>query len=195
MMKKAILFVFVCLSTAPLLISQEYMFDEGHTFVQFSVNRFGAVNVIGRFNAFNGTITYDEANQIISKANFSIDVESIDTGHKVRDGHLQGTIWLDVENHPQITFSASSFSKAETGFMATGQLTIKGVTKEVELPFEMSGPEVDPTQTRAIGLSSAIIINRHDYGISLAKLMKNGLPFIGNEVEIRIEALAILDEE
>jgi polyisoprenoid-binding protein YceI len=195
MMKKAILFVFVCLSAAPLLISQEYLFDDGHTFVQFSVNRFGAVDVIGRFNKFSGTLNYDEASQMISKADFSVDVESIDTGHKIRDGHLQGTIWLDVENHPQITFSAASFSKTETGFNAAGVLTIKGVAKEVEIPFQMSGPEVDPTQTKAIGVSTELIINRHDYGISLSKLMKNGLPFIGNDVKIRIDALAIQSKE
>jgi polyisoprenoid-binding protein YceI len=194
-MKKIAILIFTFLSFSTISVSQNFTFDEGHTFVQFSVNRFGAVNVIGRFNAFNGTLTFDEANQMISQADFSIDVESIDTGHKVRDGHLQGAIWLDVENHPQITFSASSFSKTETGFNATGLLTIKGVAKEVEIPFQMRGPEVDPSQTKAIGVSTEIMINRHDYGISLSKLMNNGLPFIGNEVKIRIEALAIEAKE
>ena len=125
--------------------AQEYVIDKGHTFVQFAVNRFATIDVQGRFNDFSGNVTFDEEKAMITEANFSINVESLDTGHDIRDGHLKGEIWLDAAKHPTITFESSSIEETEDGFVANGSLTIKGKTNQVALPFTVNGPFVDPT--------------------------------------------------
>lgn len=173
-----------------ILPAQTFEIDKVHTFVQFAVKRFAAVDVHGRFNDYSGTITYDPASKMITSASFTINVESIDTGHDVRDGHLKGDIWLGAAAHPTITFKADSFNKDGEGYIATGELTIKGVANTVELPFAMTGPAVDPTKQTTNGISTAITINRQDYGITFSKLMDNGKLFIGNDVAITINALA-----
>ena len=170
---------------------QSFDIDPGHTFISFSVNRFATVDVKGRFNDFSGNVQFDEETGMISAASLTIDVKSIDTGHDVRDGHLMGATWLDADNYPKIQFDAKSFKKVDGGFEATGELTIHGTTNEVSIPFEMTGPAVDPTKTTAIGISGTLVLDRQDYGISFSRLMDNGKLFIGNEVRIGIDALAI----
>ena len=188
-MKKYFCYLFILMMSGLQVNAQEFVIDKGHTFVQFSVNRFATVDVQGRFNDFSGTITYDEESEMITAADFSIDVGSIDTGHDVRDDHLKGQIWLDAEKYPTIAFSATEIEKTDKGYLATGELTIKGKSNVVELPFTMSGPFVDPTKMTTIGISTGITIDRQDYGVTFSRLMDNGKLFIGNDVTIRIDAL------
>ncbi len=189
-MKNKIFFLAFLLLSASLMYSQEFTIDKGHTFVNFSVNRFGAVDVHARFNEYSGTIQFDEAQHMITSAEFTIEVESIDSGHEIRDGHLKGEIWLNASKYPKIIFKSSSIKSTEEGFLATGLLSIKGVTKTISLPFQMTGPAIDPTKQNTIGISASININRQDYGINFSKLMDNGKLFIGNDVRIHISALA-----
>ena len=173
------------------LSAQEFEIDPGHTFIQFSVERFATVDVKGRFNAFTGTLSYDAEKNTISDVRISIDVSSIDTGHEIRDGHLTGEIWLDAVAFPEIIFVAEAFTSTDQGYLAKGQLTIHGVTQDVEIPFRMNGPMVDPTKANAIGISGTLKIDRQDYGIKFSRILDNGKLFIGNDVEITIDALAI----
>ena len=184
-------FLFTLLLFCTQLSAQEYTIDPGHTSIQFSVERFGTVQVNGRFNDFSGTVQYDSTLQKIQSADISIDVKSIDTGHKVRDGHLKSEIWLDAEKYPEIQFQTTEVIQSDTGMIAVGSLTIHGTTKPIQIPFERIGPLVDPTKTKAIGISGAITINRQDYGIQFSKVFNDGILFIGNDVHININALAI----
>lgn len=192
-MKKLICLLFALLSGIFIISGQEYTIDPVHTNVSFKVNRFAMIDVVGRFNDFTGSILVDETTGELSKASISIDVNSIDTGHGERDGHLKGATWLDAENYPEIKFEATSFSYVGVKAKVTGNLTIHGATNEVTFPFEMNGPAVDPTKKTTIGLIGSVIIDRQDYGITFSRLMDNGKLFIGNEVVIEIYALAQME--
>ena len=100
-------------------------------------------------------------------------------------------MWLDTENHDELTFRSSNIKSEDGQWFIEGDLTIKGKTNPVSFPFEMEGPFKDPTGANTIGLSGDLTINRQDYGIQFSKVMDNGELFIGNEVKIRIRALAI----
>lgn len=192
-MKKLILLSFAFLSGIIVISGQEYTIDPIHTNISFKVNRFAMIDVVGRFNDFAGNISVDKATGEISDASLTINVNSIDTGHEVRDGHLKGEIWLDATNHPEIVFEATSISYVGNIPNITGNLTIHGTTKEVSFPFEVTGPGVDPTKKTTIGISGSIVIDRQDYGIKFSRLMDNGKLFIGNEVSIEIHALAQIE--
>ena len=189
MLEKHLFNLFVLMIIGLPINAQEFVIDKGHTFVRFAVNRFATVDVHGRFNDFSGNVTYDTEKNMITAAEFSLNVESIDTGHDIRDGHLKGEIWLDAAHYPSISFTASDIQKTDDGYLAKGELTIKGKTNLIELPFVLSGPFVDPTKQTTIGISTNIIIDRQEYGLSFSRLMDNGQLFIGNEVEIWIDAL------
>jgi polyisoprenoid-binding protein YceI len=193
-MKNLIALLLVFLTAISVSYGQTFEFYKGHTFVGFSVNRFATVDVQGRFNDFSGTVAYDKKTKLITEANFSIDVKSIDTGHEVRDGHLLGE-WLNAEMYAEITFVSSKIIQTDKGYKATGNLTIHGVTKEISFPFSMNGPMVDPTKNNAIGISASLIIDRQDFGISFSRLLDNGELFIGNNVEIDINALMIQQKQ
>ena len=101
--------------------------------------------------------------------------------------------FLDVENHPTMTFKSKSVKKSGDGWVALGDLTIRGVTKEIELPFVVNGPIQNPWGQTVIGVVvDAIRINRHDYGISWSKAMDNGGLVVGDEVIIEIQLEAVL---
>ena len=185
---KALLFAFAasCWSQSH---SQQFQLDPGHTLIEFNVERFMVGEVTGKFNEFDGYVTIDDANQV-EAVQVTIQATSLDTDHEVRDGHLKSAIWLDTENYDQISFASSGIRKDGDQLWIDGTLTIKDQSNEVSFPFELKGPFKDPTGMTTIGLSGDLIIDRQDYGIQFSRLMDNGELFIGNEVRIRIRALA-----
>lgn len=171
---------------------QNYRLDPTHTFINFKVERFMVGEVTGRFNDFAGEVHYDPEDLSSFSLNVTIQTKSIDTGLELRDGHLKGEMWLDTERFPEIHFVSQSLDRRSDQLFLTADLTIHGMTNQVEFPIEVLGPFKDPTQTTAIGLKGALTLNRQDYGINFSKLMDNGELFIGNQVKIDIQALAII---
>lgn len=170
--------------------SQSFKLDPGHTLIEFNVDRFMVGEVTGKFKEYEGTVTLGN-DGMLESASVGIKTKSLDTDHEVRDGHLQSEMWLDAESHELITFNSIGVRNEEGKLLLDGELTIKGQTNNVSFPFEMKGPFKDPTQQHTIGLIGDLVINRQDYGITFSKVMDNGEVFIGNEVRIRIRALAV----
>ncbi|GAB5554157.1 MAG: YceI family protein [Saprospiraceae bacterium] len=194
-MQKQKSFLSVCLILLnTIAYSQSYFnLDPGHTLVQFNVERFMVGEVTGVFTKFQGKVTMDEQDHL-QDVQVVIAVKSLDSNHEIRDGHLKGAMWLDADNFPEITFqSIETYNKEGQQFLK-GNLTIKDITKEVTFPYKKKGPFKDPTGTVAVGFSGDLTINRQDYGINFSKVMDNGALFIGNEVVIKIRALAIVDK-
>ncbi|MEM9545923.1 MAG: YceI family protein [Bacteroidota bacterium] len=190
---KSLLFTFLITGfSIPLSAQTTYQLDPGHTFVNFGVERFMVCEVTGRFNEFAGTIAYHPDDISQTFIDVTIDVKSIDTGLEIRDGHLKSAIWLDADNHPNMTFKSKKVEQSEDQMMITADLTIRGVTREVTFPMKIKGPFKDPTQATTLGLSADAVINRQDFGISMDKKMMNGHSFIGDEVKISIRALAMI---
>lgn len=191
-MQKQKSFLSLCLVLLTTLTYSQSSFnlDPGHTLIQFNVERFMVGEVTGVFTKFQGEITMDEEDHL-QNVQVVIDVKSLDSNHEIRDGHLKGTMWLDVDNFPEITFQSTEIYKEEEQSYIKGNLTIKDITKEVIFPFNEKGPFKDPTGAISIGLSGDLTLNRQDYGINFSRVMDNGALFIGNEVVIKIRALAI----
>lgn len=172
--------------------TKQYQLDVHHTFVTFKVERFMVGEVSGRFNDLTGTISYDPEKKNSLSADITIKTKSIDTGMELRDGHLKSNIWLDTDKYPEITFKTKKVVEKKGQLMVKADLTIHGVTKEVEFPFILKGPFKDPTGTETLGIQADLSINRQDFGIAFSKKMDNGEMFIGNEVKIEIKALAAM---
>ncbi len=187
---KSVLLLFL-LTAATKTTSTTYKLDTAHTFIQFSCERFMVGEVTGKFKDFDGSITYDPGNPESMNIDVTIQTRSLDTDHETRDSHLRGETWLHVEKYPLIKFKSKKIEKEGDQLKVTGDLTIHGVTNEVEFPFTLKGPFEDPTGNLTVGLAGELTINRQDYGINFSRIMDNGEFFIGNNVKIDIQALTI----
>lgn len=121
----------------------------------------------------------------------SIKVASIDTKDAKRDEHLRSPDFFDVGTHPAITFKSKKIEKTDNGVVAVGDLTMRGVTKEIRIPFEFAGTIDDPYGNTRLGLSARTSLNRQDYGVSWSKKLDAGGLVVGDDVEIMIEIEAI----
>lgn len=163
--------------------------DSAHTGVQFKVRHLMVSYVRGDFERISGKIVYDEQDVSKSSADITIDADSINTRVAKRDKHLRSPDFLDVAKHPSITFKSKKVEKAGNGKLKmTGDLTIRGLTREVVL--EIEGPTSvikDPWgNTRAGGVATTKI-NRKDFGLTWNKTLEAGGVVVGDEVEITID--------
>ena len=168
-----------------------YQVDSQHTTVGFSIRHMVINNVKGSFKDFTGTIEYDGKDPLTIKAKGTIKVASIDTGIHGRDEHLRGPDFLDATQYPNIAFQSERVEKRAKGYTLIGKFTMHGVTKEITLPFTVSGPVVDPAGNTRIGIETSAILNRQDYGINWKKTLDNGGVLIGDEVKAEINAEAV----
>lgn len=193
-MKKSniLLVFFLILSMTGLVLgADKYKIDESHSSVGFSVKHLVITNVKGQFNDFSGTIQFDENDIANSSVEVIIKTASIDTDDEKRDNHLRSADFFDVENHPVITFKSKKIQHMDDGYVAVGDLTIRGVTKEVSLPFALTGPIDDPWGNKRFGAEASLTINRQDFGISWNKALDNGGVLVGDDVKINLEIEAI----
>jgi polyisoprenoid-binding protein YceI len=147
--------------------------------------------VRGSFSGVAGEIVYDPDDPTRSSVRVEIDAASIDTGNKDRDNHLKGPDFFDVANYPKITFESTKVEKRGDNWVAYGQLTIKGVTREIAIPFRLNGPIKDPWGNLRIGVEAeTITLNRQDFGISWNQVLDAGGLAVGNEVSVYISAEA-----
>lgn len=171
------------------LAADEYKIDPVHSPVAFSVKHMVVNTVHGRFNDYSGQILYDEKDPSKSSVNVTIKAASINTDNGQRDGHLKSADFLDVEKHPEITFQSKSVAKTGDGFVAHGVLTIRGVSKDVDLLFKLNGP-IRVGGNNLLGAEANLTINRQDYGVSWSKALDSGGLVVANEVKIDINVEA-----
>jgi polyisoprenoid-binding protein YceI len=170
-----------------------YAFDKAHSFIGFKVRHNALIDVPGFFRDFTGAINYDAKDVSKSTVEFTAKVTSIDTGVGARDNHLRTKDFFEVETHPDITFKSTSVAKKGNAWTVTGNFTMKGVTKEITLPFNITGflPGNERSGTR-VGITAATKINRRDFGINYGGNLPSGLPAIGNEVDIDLQIEAVI---
>ena len=164
--------------------------DPAHTLVQFGVRHMMISTVRGHFTTVDGTVQVDEHDLTASNAEATIAVNSIDTRQPDRDAHLKGPDFLDAERHPVIHFRSTRVSHGRPGgLLMTGELTIRGVTREVVFNVDGPTPPVpDPTGQFRIGVSAHLAIDRRDFGITWNQVVEMGGVLVGNMVDIRIDA-------
>lgn len=189
-MLKSILFsVFLCFSFS--LYSQKFIIDPGHTAVTSKVQRFSMVDVLGRFNEVEGSIIYDSNDLSKISAEVTIKTASYTSNNLGGEDAVKSAAFLDVANFPEMTFKSKQVEVNGETLNMTGNLTIHGVTKEVTFPFTFLKPFKDPTRANTVAASASLTINRQDFGIKFSRKLPNGKEFIGNEVYIELNVLAV----
>jgi len=162
--------------------------DGSHSTAEFTVRHLMITNVRGRFGTLSGTVDFDLEKPEASQIDVTIDATSVDTRDEKRDAHLRSPDFFDVEKFPTLTFKSKSVKKGGEGFLATGDLTIHGVTKEVVLDVEApSSPNKDPWGNTRIGTSATAKINRKDFGLNWNAALEAGGVLVGEQVKISIE--------
>jgi polyisoprenoid-binding protein YceI len=170
-----------------------YVTDPAHTSVGFTVRHLMIYKVRGKFNEYTGTIVYDENDITKSSMHGTIQAASLDTDDEKRDKDLRSAQFLDVERFPHITFASTRVEKKDDGYVLIGDLTIHGMTKEVAMPFAITGPVVHRGQA-LLGFEARLQITRQDFGITYDKIMDNGGLIVGNTVDIELFGRAIKKE-
>jgi polyisoprenoid-binding protein YceI len=165
--------------------------DPAHTRIGFSARHMMVSKVRGRFAEFTGSITVaDDPYQ--STAEADIKAGSIDTGQPDRDGHLVSADFLNVEKWPELTFRTRRVTGHERNvFTVTGDLTIKDVTREVELTLEIEGVGNSPYGKQVMGFTLTTEISREDYGMTWNVAVEGGGVLVGKTVKIEIEGEAV----
>ena len=163
---------------------REYKVDPDQSYITFRVKHLGISWSFGRFNQFSGRIVYDPKDPSQSSVRVVVDAASIDTGNKTRDSHLRGKDFFLVEEYPTITFESTKVEQVAGSqgkrLRVTGNLTLRGITKEVSLEVEKLGEAQDPSGAKRVGFYGVLAINRSDFGMTY---MLGG---IGNRVELMI---------
>ena len=173
----------------------DWQVDAAHSSVEFAVKHMMFTTVRGRFKDVKGTIEADEQNPDASRVTVEIAAASIDTGSPDRDAHLRSADFLDVENHPTITFRSKrvdgAAKKAGDRFKVTGDLTIRGTTLEVTLDCEFEGTGKDPWGGIRAGSRATATLDRREWGLKWNQALETGGILVANEVRVEIEVQAV----
>jgi polyisoprenoid-binding protein YceI len=171
-----------------------YSVDKTHSEASFQIRHLVS-KVRGGFEDFSGTIQLDRQNVERSSVEFTIAAASIDTAVPDRDAHLRGADFFDAEKHPEITFSSTRVvPDGEDRFQVTGDLTMRGVTRQITLPVEYTGEVRDPWGNVKAGFETGTTLNRKDFGMIWNAALDQGGVVLGDEVKITINLETKLEE-
>ncbi len=162
--------------------------DTSHSAAEFAVKHLMISTVKGHFADVQGTVTVDEQNPGAAAVDVTIGVASIDTREEKRDAHLRSADFFDADHYPTITFKGKRIAGPTDGeFTLAGDLTIRGVTREVTLSVESGGRGKDPWGGERAGYSARTKINRKDFGLTWNAALETGGVVVGDEVKIAID--------
>jgi len=175
------------------MATKNWVVDPMHSEIQFKVKHLMITNVTGSFDKFSVSVVTEDEDFMKAKVNFSADVDSISTGNDQRDGHLKGPDFFDAANHPQITFTATKYENVDNdgSYELYGDLTIKGVTKNVKLDVEFGGVVKDPYGNTKAGFTINGKIKRKDFGLTWDAVTETGGIVVSDEVRIMCEVQLI----
>jgi polyisoprenoid-binding protein YceI len=172
-------------------ISGDYTLDASHTRIGFSARHAMVTTVRGAFKQFEGTATIHTATPANSKVSLKIDTTSVDTGNADRDGHLLSGDFFENAAHPYITFESTAVDFDGETWEITGDLTIKGVTKPVTVPFEPTGSARDPFGNVRVGFEGTTAIVRSDWGLTFNALLETGGVLVSEKIKLEFDVSAI----
>jgi len=176
------------LFSAGLSVAGNYSIDKAHSTIGFNVTHMIISKVDGKFTDYDVKLHFDENNLDDFSVDVTAKIKSIDTDNAKRDSHLISSDFFDASNYPDMTFKSTQVIKSNEGYVASGVLTIRGISKNIDLPFTVSGPVQDPWGNTRIGIKAATIINRQDFGVNWNTVMDNGGFVVDDEVEIIINS-------
>ena len=165
--------------------------DPTHTRLGFVTRHAMVTKVRGSFTQFEGTLTLDGANPSASTAALTAQLASVDTGNADRDNHLRSADFFDVENNPAMTFATTSVKQTDGDeFVLVGDLTIKGVTRPVEIEVELDGIVTDPFGNTRAGFEGETEISRKDFGLTWNVPLDGGGVLVSDKVKIQLDVSA-----
>jgi polyisoprenoid-binding protein YceI len=182
----------------PFAPPASYTIDPMHGNIAFEITHLGLSEVHGRFNKFSGKIREDAQEIGKSSVEFTAQADSLDTALAMRDEHLRGPEYFDTARYPELTFKSTTVARAGDGYVVTGDLTIKGQTKSIVLPFKHYGPlslkGVGDDSTRVGIIAEPITIKRSDFGVGKDIRLPDGTEGASDAVTVRISLEATLDQ-
>jgi polyisoprenoid-binding protein YceI len=172
-------------SAHPHFVAGTWRLDPTHSTITFTVKHLAISKVRGSFESFDVTIitTADGAPSVEA----TIDIASVTTNQAQRDAHLRTSDFFLVDEHPTATFRSTDATVDGDDFTLTGDLTLRGVTKQIVLTGELGGVSDDGYGTTKAGASATTTINRHDFGVSWNAALEAGGFTLGDDVRIDID--------
>jgi len=161
--------------------------DPAHSSVGFTARHLGLSKVRGLFTRFSGKVEGDPSDLTTVSGRFDVEMASVDTGSAHRDAHLKSADFFDVETYPTMNFVSRSVVKDDDDYKVIGYLTIKDVTREVELDFEHGGEQTDPYGNRKVGGTLTGTINRSDWGLTWNVPLGSGGWLLSEKIAIEID--------
>jgi polyisoprenoid-binding protein YceI len=172
----------------------QYKVDPFHTTVGFVATHMMITKVRGKFDEVDAVVNYNPDQPENSSVEATVNVASINTNAKDRDNHLRSGDFFDVETYPTITFKSKRVEMSgDNSAKLIGDLTIKGVTREVELDTQFVGQSKNPmTGDTTIGFTASTKLNREDFGLTWNVALETGGWLVGREIEINLEVQCAL---
>jgi polyisoprenoid-binding protein YceI len=177
--------------STPEIPAGTWAIDPSHSEVGFSVRHLMVAKVRGTFERFDGTITIAE-DPLASRVEANVELASINTRDEGRDAHLRSPDFFETDTHPNMTFASTSVTPKGSDYAVVGDLTIKGVTRSVDLSLEFNGVHPDPWGGTRAGFSAETEINRKDFGIDFQIPMDGGGVVVGDKIKVLLEVEAVL---
>jgi len=175
-------------SAAPVLAElARWNVDPDHSTIEFRVSHMVVSKTTGRFMEYSGFIDMDAEAGTVKNIEAAIKTASVNTLHEKRDAHLRNPDFLDVEKYPTMSYKMKSYKKTGEGYTAIGDLTLRGVTKEITLIGNFNGTTKDPLDNTRAGFNAEGKLNRKDFGMVWNKTLDSGGLVVGDEVQIRLD--------
>ena len=167
---------------------QIWALDPTHSEIQFKVKHLMISTVTGNFHSFSANVETEGDDFSSANISFSAEIDSISTGDAQRDGHLKSPDFFDAGQFPTITFTSTSLKQHDGAmYKLTGNLTLHGVTKAVELDAELGGIAKDPWGNTKVGFTLSGKINRKDFGLNWNVALEAGGILVGEDVKLHAE--------
>jgi polyisoprenoid-binding protein YceI len=169
-----------------------YKIDTAHSEITFKVKHLMITNVTGSFTKFDATLESEAADFSDAKISFEADVDSITTNNEQRDAHLKADDFFAADKFPKISFASTSFKHvAGAEFILTGNLTLRGVTKPIDLAVEYGGTATDPYGRVKSGFEIGGKINRQDFGLTFSATTETGSIMLSDEIKLHLSVQMI----
>lgn len=176
----------------PLVATGSYEIDPVHSRIGFVARHAMVTKVRGSFNEFAGTGWFDADDPSRSHLELTIQASSIDTRNADRDEHIRTNDFLDVAQFPTLSFASTGFEQlAEAVFRISGDLTIRGVTKNIAIDFEVNGTSVDPDGDERVGFEGSTVINRKDWGVNFHAALDAGGVLVSDKITLEFDVSAV----
>jgi polyisoprenoid-binding protein YceI len=178
--------------TATSIPTGTYTIDPTHTTIGFTARHAMVTKVHGTFTDYTADIHYDENTPTNSRLSLVIKTHSIDTRNPDRDTHLKSNDFFDMANYPTITFTATDITKvSDEDLLVTGDLTIKGTTRNIAIPFTRTGTAVDPYGNTRVGFEGFTSINRKDWNVNWNAPLEAGGILVSDKVTLNFDISTI----